>query len=432
VGHVRARAQTCHTPERKPVTPPSHNEGHGSEGRLRLPPRAFISYRRTDEGEARAVGQALRRAGVRPWRDLDDLAIGRPTEQEIRQAIRTECGGAVLWLSRAALESDFIMELELPEIVRQATEGGFVVVPVFRDMSPNETADLVRTRTGLEIGGYNGEVVHGDHDVPAAVRRIAAAYVLSAIGPLGSAALAARPTIRAVTRDDTAGSLDAAALDFDWRNAYTDPPYVPDPLTQLDLKDSLGASVSTLLAAHGQGDIRLDIKVHLSVAVALGHALRRPTGAVPVILHEEGEWRAIAGNPESPEPALEEELEIGPVGADALAAELSVSQSVREGVDPHIARRGEPYRARVRFSPPGGPSQTALVSPEQANAWAEQVVTRIVAVRSELQALSTSLFIAAPLPLAVLLGWRLNAVGPVVMHEWASNVGPYIEAWSLP
>lgn len=419
-------------PGRKPVTPPSHNEGHGSEGRLRLPPRAFISYRRTDEGEARAVGQALRRAGVRPWRDLDDLPIGRPTEQEIREAIRSECGGAVLWLSRAALESDFIMEVELPEIVSRATGGGFVVVPVFRDMPPHETADLVRTRTGLEIGGYNGEVVHGDHDVPAAVRRIAGAYVMSAVGPLGSAAAAPRPTIRAVTREDTAGSLDAAVLDFDWRSAYKDPPYVPDPLTQLDLKDSLSASASTLLAAHAQGDVRLDIKVHLSVAVALGYALRRPTGAVPVIFHEGREWGAIPGNPEVSDPALDEEVEIGPVGADHIAAELSVSRSVRGGVDQLVAQRGDPFRARVRFSPPGGPSQTALVSPEQANAWAEQVVSRIVAVRSELHALSTYLFIAAPLPLAVLLGWRLNAVGPVVIHEWAGNVGPYIEAWSLP
>lgn len=343
-----------------------------------------------------------------------------------------ECGGAVLWLSRAALESDFIMEVELPEIVRRATQGGFVVVPVFREMTPDETAELVRKRTGLEIGGYNGEVVRGDHDVPAALRRIAAAYVVSSIGPPGGATAGARPIVRAVTRDDTAGSLDAAVLDFDWRNAYTAPLYVPDPLTQLDLKDSLSASVSTILAAHGRGDIRLDIKVHLSVGVALGHALRRPTGAIPVIFHEDREWPAIAGKPDCSEPALEEETEMGPIDADHLAAELSVSQDVRPGVDQLIAQRGEPFRARMRFAPPGGPSQVTLVSPEQANAWAEQVVSRIFEVRNELHALSTSLFIAAPLPFAVLLGWRLNAAGPVVVHEWAGNIGPYIEAWSLP
>lgn len=397
-----------------------------------MPLRGFISYRRSDEGEARALGQALRRAGVRPWRDLDDLPIGRPTEEEIRRAIQTECGGAVLWLSRAALESDFIMEIELPEIVRRATKGGFVVVPVFRDLPPHQTADLLRKRTGLELGGYNGEVVRGDHDVPAALRRIAAAYVVSSVGPPGSGTGAARPIVRAVTRADTAGSLDAAVLDFDWRNAYTAPTHIPDPLTQLDLKDSLSSSVSTILAAYAQGDIRLDIKVHLSVGVALGYALRRPTGAIPIIFHEERDWPAIPGTPKCSEPALEEETEVGPVGADHLAVELSVSQNVRDGVDQLVAQRGEPFRARIRFSPLGGPSQGALVSPEQANAWAEQVVSRIVAVRGELHALSTSLFIAAPLPLAVLLGWRLNAVGSVVIHEWAGNVGPYIEAWSLP
>lgn len=88
-----------------------------------------------------------------------------------------------------------------------------------------------------------------------------------------------RPVMRAVTYDDTAGGRSEAVLDLDWRHAYADG--LPDPVAQADLKAALKTSVSALLEAYGPGEVRLEAKTRLGVAVALGHALRRPTWGHP-------------------------------------------------------------------------------------------------------------------------------------------------------
>lgn len=392
-----------------------------------MPNKALISYSRSDQVEVRALARALRQAGVRPWRDEDDLPLGARTEEEVRRAVREECDGAVLWLSSSAIESDFVMDIELPEILSKSAAGGFPFVPVFRGMPPTQAAARVRDRTGREVGTYNGEVLIKDEEVPGAVRRVASRFVAARMGPVGSRSSEPRPTIRVVTRADTAGAVDEAILDFDWRHLYTSG--LPDPIAQLEVKQALQGSIEALLAAWGPGDVRIDAKVHLSVAVALGHALRRPTGAIPVVLHEGQEWPAVveaAGGP-----ALQESLEGGPVGGEELAVELSVSQDVGPGVDALVAKRGA-FRGRLRFVAPDGVGPAVLKTPEQANSWADQVTSRLTAVRGESRASSVALFMAGPLPLAVLLGWRLNAVGPVTVYEWSGNTGPYLPGWALP
>jgi hypothetical protein len=389
--------------------------------------RVFISYAYEDQPQARAQALALRRAGIRSWRDEDELILGKPSEAEIRQAIRDECDGALLWLSPSTLSSSFVMDIELPIILTRASEGGFPVVPVFQGLSPSEAATRVRERTGLEVAAYNGQRIAATDDLASVTRTIASRFVVARMGASGDRVSEPRPVIRAVTRDDTAGGIDEACLDFDWRHAYLDGA-APDPMLQLELAAALGSSISALLAAYGGGEIILEARVHLSVALALGFALRRPTGAVPAVRYDDGVWLAAVG---SDAEGLEERLDWGPVEAEQLAVELPISRDVSVGVDQLVTRAG-PFRARLRFNPTGGPGQAVVRDVAQANAWADQVIERAAAVRDEARASSIGLFVAAPLPLAVFLGWRLNAAGRVISYEWKSNMGPYVPGWSLP
>jgi hypothetical protein len=145
------------------------------------------------------------------------------------------------------------------------------------------------------------------------------------------------------------------------------------------------------------------------------------------------EWRAQPGKPpEASNVDLIESVIPGSDEADDLAVEISVARTVTSGVDSFVDGRRLPFRARLQFVPANGPDQTIMRSGAQLNAWSEQIVQRAIEVRDEVGASAIALFMAIPLPLAILLGWRMNAAGRVVIYEWRQNIGPYVPAWSLP
>jgi hypothetical protein len=386
--------------------------------------RAFISYKNPEDAlEARALARALAQSGVRPWQDERELAVGRQIKSEIEVAIRHQCRGGLVWLSRQAIASAFIKEVELPEMLDRAEGGDFPFVPIFAGMKPSE-ADELLGEAGLKVSPYKGVVIRSEQDLTSQIRAAALDYVRSHVQVMRGAD---RPVIRAITRYDSAPGAEEAVLDFDWREAYE--AGLPDPLTQLELSFSLEGAIGHLLEAFGAGDVLVALKTHLSVALAMGHALRRPTGAVPFGTHEGVDWRGDLASDSAP--GLQMTRADGPLDADDLAVEVSVSRSVRVGVDDLVARRNRAFLARLQFQPDGGPSQHALTSSGAANTWAEQIVTGATQIRDEVGARSISLFMAAPLPLAVLIGWRMNAVGTTVIYEWQGNAGPYVPAWSL-
>jgi hypothetical protein len=388
--------------------------------------RAFISYKNPENAlEARALARALARSGVRPWQDERELGVGRQIRSEIEAAIRHQCRGGLVWLSREAIASAFIKNIELPEMLSRAEGGDFPLVPIFAGMTPSE-ADELLAEAGVKLSPYKGVVVQSEQDLTSQIRAAVIDYVRSHLQVMRGSE---RPVVRAITRYDSAAGAQEAVLDFDWREAYE--AELPDPLTQLELSSSLEGAFSHLLEVFGPGDVLVDLKTHLSVAVAIGYALRRPSGAVPVGTHEGMAWRGGLTAADSVH-GLQMTRNDGPPDADDLALEVSVSRSVRPGVDDLVARRNRAFRARVHFQPEAGPSQHALTSSEAANMWAEQIVTGASQLRDEVRARNISLFIAAPAPLAVLIGWRMNAVGTTVIYEWEGNTGPYVPAWSLP
>jgi hypothetical protein len=67
-----------------------------------------------------------------------------------------------------------------------------------------------------------------------------------------------------------------------------------------------------------------------------------------------------------------------------------------------------------------------------ANGWAGQTAEAIRTASRQPGVADVDLYIAAPLQVAVFLGWRLNAVGRVHIHHWVGNAGPYQRVWTLP
>lgn len=172
----------------------------------------FISYSQQRDRRVELV-KALAEHGITPWRDVENLPAGRPTRQEVEQAI-ADCSGAILWLSADAPESDYVCDVEAALLRHELERRGILLMPVFDGYTPSEARSALVQRTGLDLGEQHGHAVDPDTEPAVEARQIAAAYVASHVRQLSTDE---RARIRAVTRADTASDREDADLNFDWR-----------------------------------------------------------------------------------------------------------------------------------------------------------------------------------------------------------------------
>ncbi len=387
---------------------------------------AFISYS-GDHERVRVLVTALRRHGLRTWQYEDDLGQGAATEHDIDAALG-QCSSAMVWLGGDTMDSTFVTIVELPKIFQQHSDRGMRIVPLFVDTDVTAGADAVRAATGHEIASHNGYLWNPSLTEPENLQRVAHRELVAEL--TARAAAGGRPVVRMVTRSDGAGARDTADLNLDWIREYPSSGELPDVATTLDLRAALHTATQALIAVYGAGDVELNLKCHLHLGLALGFEHRRTTGLTPTV-EVDGQWHRVSAVPPLPADAqLREITSDGPVGATRAAVELSITRDVHPLVNAHIASTGTIYRCRIRFEPQGGPGQQAVTG-DNLNAWAEQAAEAIRGARRQPGVAGVDLFVACPIGFAVALGWRLNALGGVVLYHPMENAGPYEAVWEL-
>lgn len=367
---------------------------------------------------------------MRPWRDADALPMGARTRAEI-EAELGECRAAMIWLTQQTLSSDYVTRIELPAVFAEHDRRGLEIIPVFVDWEPgDEASDAVRSAVGREIGDHNGHNVDRSAPFEAECDVIAGAYARAVLGRR-SADTEPR-VIRCATRTNAATGLATADVNFDWTTEYPSSGALPDVATEESLRGALARVADEVLGVVQGTGIDLHAKCHLHLGIALGHAFRRTTGVAPQLHVDSAVWPCEALGPDVDVEPLAAIGGHGPASAGRASVEVSVTQDVGPGVDQTISGAGTIYRTRTSLRPLPGPGQVVVTDPVLANAWAEQIAEAIRAASRQPGVADVDLYIAAPLQLTVLLGWRLNAVGRLHIHHWVGNAGPYERVWTLP
>jgi hypothetical protein len=389
----------------------------------------FISY--SQDGErVRGLVQALRRHGLRTWRDQNSLDQGAATEAAIEAELE-RCDTAMIWLGGNTLNSDFVCKIELPLIFHHHTTRGLRIVPLFVDINVTNGVQAMRAATGQEIGSHNGYHFDNTKSLDEHLAAVAAREVRATLRQRARASGGGRPTVRCVTRSDAAAGRDDADLNLDWITEYPADGTLPDAATVVQLQAALHASSQHLIAIFGAGTVDLDLKCHLHIAIAIGFELRRVTGLRPCVDVEGTRWRVGVAPALDDAQQLTERVTNGPAGGTRTAIEISLTRDVCPTVNDYVASSGTAYRRRVELVPTTGPDQQC-VTPANVNAWAEQAASKMRALRSLPGVDTTDIFLAVPLAFAVALGWRLNAIGGLRIFHPSANSGPYTLVWSLP
>ena len=100
----------------------------------------FLSYAWADSDEVDLLDTALRLRGVPVWRDRREMGFGTYNQDRAREGIAEICSGFALHYTDAVLDSDFILNVELPEMDRRRRLGTPPAGSTDRRRSPSSGA----------------------------------------------------------------------------------------------------------------------------------------------------------------------------------------------------------------------------------------------------------------------------------------------------
>ena len=141
-------------------------------------PVVFISYSRKDEQEKEAL---LTHLGVlegvgliEPWSD-DQIGAGADWEEEINEAI-SKAQVAILLVSANFLNSEFILEKEVPRLLERRQSGELTIFPVIAKACAWDAVDWltemnVKPKNGKPV--WSGEGTHVDEELATIAREVA-------------------------------------------------------------------------------------------------------------------------------------------------------------------------------------------------------------------------------------------------------------------
>jgi hypothetical protein len=181
------------------------------------------------------------------------------------------------------------------------------------------------------------------------------------------------------------------------------------------------------LTAHGtRRDIEICAACHLTAAVAAGYVFRCASGWRPGAITSDGS--VSRRSPSLVEDGLRFIREYGAYTATGGVLAVDIDLVPRHIESAVIRALRQPPRARLSIR---RRDSRMHMTPTAFGSIAGAIAARIKQFRSELRPSRIDLFLAAPAPLALLLGTELGAVGcPVRLHEHHDD--HYLPSLDLP
>lgn len=403
------------------------------DGAVRSDGPVFISYRQPDgTAQADALEDLLRAAGFVVWRDHTDLLSGT-TIDRLEQALTGGLSAGILVVTPDIANSVIVRERELPRLLQLDTDPGFSLC----------IANTV-ARPGVDS--------ECDYGAPDRLLRLAPARTLAGKKqtnmrqPSGEIKIArdllrglvrrTKPVIRAEGRDFTirvqsrpaASALDGDGDDLHIRIKPSANGRLPSQ-EGLELLQKTFPLISDAVYTAGAKCVRISGGAHLAVGLALGVALpETKLGKVAVVDVADNVWTSV-----SPDDGLQSsDLMIEPVQVDrdqAVASKHRVavfvtltSQPDRAAFEQLVSDPAVGFDAAETISVAGA----ERVDPREAGHLSVEVAREIRRLSASQGRGEVHLAFHGPLPMAVLLGCRLNTLRTVV-YEWDNRVddGPF-------
>lgn len=222
---------------------------------------------------------------------------------------------------------------------------------------------------------------------------------------------------------------EEADIDLDWTPYFQNGLPAPDIWAGV-LFPALRHVKKAITNSVGTPELFLPFGVHLSMGLALGFVFRQPTRFRFIIRQDSQTWSTWV-DPASREnvPELKydrEQLDVDDPQSNDMALGLSLRHDVRSYLDQVTG-----VRLKRNIMPPGGPGRDSVPDGNHALWWAHQIADRIGDLRAEHRIETIHLYFTMPFGMTVMLGWLLNALGPIQVHQWDQEAREYRAAYRL-
>lgn len=399
--------------------------------------RSFLSYRRSRLAEAELLIRAQHELGVPTWQDLADLDELH-TESELRRVLSDPTtAAAVLWLTPDVAASATIRKVEAPEIVRREQGGDtFFLVPVAAGgLGYEQAGELLGDRLGVhDLSTWNMRRVRNDPATLDDAREIAGRVLRRRLGAVHDELPEDEPLrLRLMTRRQP-GFETGWALSIDWSHRFT-VRNAQEGAWEGSLLPALRTIRESIRSRAPGRTLEASGLATLSSGLALGRTFLSLDRDLRLSWCQEASgrpdqvWSLEASREEVPV-----RIDTRPMRTEGNA--LAVLLSVTADVEPAFGaskRELPPFRAAVDVRPDTDPFQPwSIERPGQAADFVERTVEAVRRARERLQTDSVHVFGAIPIGLAVLIGQRLNTLGPVQTYEHDPKAGRYTPELLLP
>jgi len=408
----------------------------------------FLSYRRVDADEVKALQSELHAIGVHAWRDVTHLDVGRTTRGELARVINEECDAFLLYVTPDCLTSTFIWEEEVPAAFERCQrDSNFGIIPVLRGVSFAQLRQCCAGYSVPDLAEFNGiQLDFSDKATLHANLRTIAQRVLQAtlrqhLPRVPALSRIYQPSLCLHVSSYTS-LIDHLDLDLNWAEFFTatdDGRGICWPGRdewQGRLLPALYSVQSVLSALPHSRILHIDIHAPLPVGFALGFVF--PLSARFTLILENGyrTWHSRVSDASSAGNLAEEPLHINTVDlhsgeANSAVIALSISRDVTAAVTAQLPALGIEARYHVQMDIKGGPASDAVRDEVHAVAIARQFAREVRNLYDRKQVTHLHLFFAAPVELAVLLGYHLNATGTVSVYQYVASESRYIPGCEL-
>jgi hypothetical protein len=401
------------------------------------PATAFLSYAHEDGHEVISLQQQFTLRGVHAWRDVTNLPIGGYTREEITYAIEHNCDAFLLYITPAALKSQFIWDVEVPAAHRRREHDHlFAIIPIFRNVTLTRFKRFCARRNYPDLSEFNGAYVpeigaeENEETIRIAQQAIARRTLFEAL-KLRLRRIEAQPDYepRMGFRNfrDTP-QTDSLDLDLYWPESFEEKLAGQQEWDQL-LRPALQDVKDTLSEMKTSRVLHLFLQARLPFAFALGALFPYVARFTLLTEGKNGIWKSSDVRLEEPEPLRVSNLEPGR-GEDAII-ELAISRNTELTVTPSLATLGLSYGHRIKFEPTSGVGIDVVKDGAHAAAMASQIGRELRRLRDGFAIPRMHLFAAVPVELATLIGHQFNALGPITLYHLPPNSSTYIPAWTL-
>lgn len=380
----------------------------------------FLGYEKRDESIARELIPILKALGIDVWEYQSSIAPGNGFTKQIEEKISSQADAAAFIITQNTLESDFIIEFEIPfSIDRKKRDRNFSLFFILFQ----EDYSILKQ-------------VHSEISYLQAIQMTQLEFeeILAKGGDLLSKILENRGditkkeiTIRAYDRETTT-ALEGAILNCNWSDILG----TGEVLTEnwLRLQKIIRKIKDVLIKFTGLQVINLEGRLRYTSSFILGYEFRQPTGYKFIIPYNEDIWETpkelIMKNEHLNilEPSISEP-------SKQLILDISLSHPNIRAIEKYLKiypnqllRRNE---TKVTIEPLEGPSRSSVDTGKTAENISLQIYEKMLTFYRKYSCKNVHMFFNGPFPIALFLGWLWNKGPEVHLYEFDGRTQTYFK-----